>query len=298
MDCLLHLKPEVAKVASLLKVHENMVVGGLQRLWGWANQNTADGRLEIGEGSAEFLDRLMGGIDGLAKALCQVGWLEIDESGVTIPKWDRHHSNSAKERDQNAVRQQRHKAKHGNRRAAAQSEPSVDLVAPDNAPALQRKGNGDRVTAPLLEKRREDEIREQKGDPPVMLVSEHLDYYPNVPGGFEHAEQEFLQVIEKSQWIVQPTKRALHYSYKTRFLELWSDEVWREMLPRAVERLETHPPWHNQKLRLEELLKPETVQYILSGGMDKRATSARGNGDRRHLVNGAHPPDPNQVPRF
>ena len=87
--------PAVIGIADTLGVDEDLVVGKLCRLWSWANSHTEDGH--AAGVTQKWLDRHLG-LDGLAAALCLVGWLEATPDGVCIPKFDRHNGKSAKTR--------------------------------------------------------------------------------------------------------------------------------------------------------------------------------------------------------
>lgn len=88
-------KPEIDKMASLLKLDHDSVVGKCVRVWIWADLQSVDGNaLSVTE---TFLDRLTY-CPGFASALRQVGWLSGREGRLTIPNFDRHNGQTAKNR--------------------------------------------------------------------------------------------------------------------------------------------------------------------------------------------------------
>ena len=97
--------PAVIFIAAVTKLDVDAVVGKCIRFWAWANRNTRDGRLP--GVNAEWLDRFVGK-RGFAKAMSQTipPWLEIGDTGLVIPRFDRHNGKSAKERAANTLRQQ------------------------------------------------------------------------------------------------------------------------------------------------------------------------------------------------
>jgi len=131
-------KPEVHRMAELLGIDPDAVVGKLLRVWIWADQQTTDGHAP--SVTRALLDRLTA-VTGFADAMAHdtVRWLVRDETGeVSFPHFDRHNGASAKARSQAARRQQNHR----------------DTSRSCHAPT---------VTSALPEKRREEKSREEEG---------------------------------------------------------------------------------------------------------------------------------------
>lgn len=125
-------KPEIDAIAEQLKVPVNEVIGGLVRLWIWADQQTIDGNAVSVTKTA--IDR-HSGVTGLADAMLldHIHWLEINASGgFSFPNFNRHNGQTAKQRALTAKRVQ---AKR------------------------KRSCNDASVTQALPEKRREENIR-------------------------------------------------------------------------------------------------------------------------------------------
>jgi hypothetical protein len=99
-------KPEVLGIARRLGVTRDDALGKVIRLWGWFNAHSVDG-IVVGAVDAD-IDALVLH-EGFATALREVGWLGDDPAGrgVGIPKFDRHTSESAKNRALKAERQAR-----------------------------------------------------------------------------------------------------------------------------------------------------------------------------------------------
>lgn len=88
-------KPEVWAIAQSLNIDPDAVTGKLLRVWAWFDDQTEDGNaLSV---TKLLLDRQVG-INGFCDALEAVGWLEIYDNVITIPKFDRHNSATAKKR--------------------------------------------------------------------------------------------------------------------------------------------------------------------------------------------------------
>lgn len=96
--------PKVFKIADKLKKDELYVVGALLAFWSWSHQHAVDGRVD--GATSHLIDRATR-VDGLADALVSVGWLEVDETGIGIPRFEVHNGDSAKERSLKNERQAR-----------------------------------------------------------------------------------------------------------------------------------------------------------------------------------------------
>jgi len=128
-------KPEIDALADILNVSVNEVIGGLIRLWIWADQQTLDGNAASVTKNA--IDR-HSGVSGFTDALLSPGvrWLkEHENGGFVFPNFSRHNGQTAKQRA---------------------------LTAKRVAESKKRKGNAASVTSALP---REEKRREYKKDP-------------------------------------------------------------------------------------------------------------------------------------
>lgn len=88
--------PAVFAIAERLRIDELHVVGCLHAFWSWCDKHAVDGRVD--RATSRLVDKASGH-KGFADALVSVKWLEIIEGeGITIPNFDRHNGESAKER--------------------------------------------------------------------------------------------------------------------------------------------------------------------------------------------------------
>lgn len=94
---------DVMRMADELQIDEFSVCGRLLAVWGWADENTADGF--IASGTAGRIDK-KAGINGFANAMEHVGWIRFRDNGVEFIGWEVHNSKSAKSRAQDAKRKQ------------------------------------------------------------------------------------------------------------------------------------------------------------------------------------------------
>jgi len=99
----LHENPHVIRLATLLAIPRLHVLGLVCRFWAWADTNTPDGRDCLEELHADDLDRIVEH-PGFTSAMESVGWLIVTETGIEIPEFDNHMSESAKKRAVNARR--------------------------------------------------------------------------------------------------------------------------------------------------------------------------------------------------
>lgn len=94
-------KPEIVRMADILGVDQNAVVGACLRLWIWADQQTSTGcALSV---TRRWLNRLMQ-LDDAADAMVEVGWLSGVDGDLTLTNFSRHNGKPAKTRAQAAQR--------------------------------------------------------------------------------------------------------------------------------------------------------------------------------------------------
>ncbi len=95
LQCTTPDKPEVFRIADLLNIDPDAVVGKLLRVWIWADQQTSDGNAVSVTHS--LLDHVTG-VSGFASAMLSVGWLIESENGFSFTNFDRHNGQTAKSR--------------------------------------------------------------------------------------------------------------------------------------------------------------------------------------------------------
>jgi hypothetical protein len=108
-------KPEtLAITAAMGWTDPDLTVGKLMRLFRWFDQQTTDGN--AARVTPALLDHVLG-VTGLTLAVASVGWLTVNDEGLSLSKFDRHNGESAKQRAQTAKRVAKHK---GNAKGNAQ----------------------------------------------------------------------------------------------------------------------------------------------------------------------------------
>jgi hypothetical protein len=126
-------KPEVWSMACELGIDPDAVVGKLLRVWTWFDDHTEKGNAPIV--TKALLDRRVG-VTGFVTAMVNAGWMSETDGVLSVPNFDRHNGQTAKNRVLTAARVANHKK--GN-----------------------AKGNGAIVTDPLP---KEDKSRSEKKD--------------------------------------------------------------------------------------------------------------------------------------
>jgi hypothetical protein len=99
-------KPEVMRLARILGIDADEVVGKLIRLWAWFDKNSVDG---VVDGVVDADIDVICYRKGFAASLVSVGWLSVDlvQERISIPLFERHNGESAKKRALKNERQAR-----------------------------------------------------------------------------------------------------------------------------------------------------------------------------------------------
>lgn len=190
-------KAEVMAITARLGWEDtDLTVGKLFRLWRWFDQQTVDGNAR--SVTSALLDRVIG-VTGFCAAVAEVGWLDITESGISLPKFDRHNGTTAKSRALTSKRVQKHKG-------------NADGNGVGNA-----KGNGVCVTSALTaalpreEKRREEEkTKESRANAPRSAdrFDDFWDAYPSKKGRKPAADKWRQKRLDiKADEIISDVKR-------------------------------------------------------------------------------------------
>jgi hypothetical protein len=99
-------KPEVWAIAESLGIDPDAVVGKLLRVWAWFDDQTEKGNAPIV--TRALLDRKVG-VTGFVTAMVQAGWMVETDGLLTLPNFDRHNGQTAKNRVLTAKRVATHK---------------------------------------------------------------------------------------------------------------------------------------------------------------------------------------------
>jgi len=174
-------KAEVIRLAQLLKIDQDAVLGKLVRIWIWADQNFTSEALKVQIPDA-FIDRLAG-CPGFAGAMRNVFWLQGGDGRLQIPNFTRHNGQSAKARAETNRRVSEHRMKK-----RQESDPEV-----------KRECNESLLQKPLPEKRRE-EIRKQPNNPRARDLEAVLAFAA-MDGCPPEEATRFWNHFESSGWV-------------------------------------------------------------------------------------------------
>jgi len=132
-------KPEVIGIADMLGIPPAHAFGSLFLIWRWFDQHTTEGNaLYV---TKVTIDRLSGNA-GFADAMVKVGWLCVSEDGVvTLPHFDRHNGETAKQRALTAKRVSKSKAKSNAKSNAKINEKVTDDALPREEKRREEKSN-------------------------------------------------------------------------------------------------------------------------------------------------------------
>lgn len=97
--------PDIRRLGRVTGLDQDQVVGKVARLWSWADRHGVNGHLHA---ELEDVDDQVGHV-GFGAALVSVGWLATQQTGIVIPNWERHFSDSAKVRALGANRAEKHR---------------------------------------------------------------------------------------------------------------------------------------------------------------------------------------------
>lgn len=222
--------PEIRRLAKAIGVTKDDVHGKLFRLWSWFDRHSCNGR--VNDETVDLVDEIVG-FSGFATALVSVGWLAEDQGGIVIPKWDRHNSETAKQR-----------ALDASRKAAARDLDAVSGNEPDTPPR----------PCPATTRTREDERREEL--PPLPRE------------GFDKAAWQAL----RKAWNAGPGKAWKPLNPPHKAVERLADPEWVAQYGEAIARLRSCR-FFDSPVTLNQFCGPEFVMHCLGGSYDERKGS-------------------------
>lgn len=104
-------KPEVLRIAEASGIDPDEAFGKCFRVWRWFDSHTTNGR--VSGVTTEALERRIGVPEGFLAAMQTEGWLEALEDDITLPKFERHNGETAKQRALDAERKRQRRADSG-----------------------------------------------------------------------------------------------------------------------------------------------------------------------------------------
>lgn len=255
-------KPEVFQIAAILDMDPEKVFAKLFKVWRWVDQLAVDGK--IARVKCSLVDYIAGH-SGFAKAMIEVGWLEETADVISIPNFDRHLGDTAKQRGLGAKRNEKYRSK------GKGDAPSVTTFAESDAPSVTNTVT-DSVTnvtrEPSLELIRIEEKRKEEKTKTVSTT----DQQPSAttedddPSTFEDSPSELKKpnfAETKQPWSADAEELAWHWKSLLRrgmtnpdmevgsmFDEWMRQGVSKESILAEIKnpkRLRTEPIWELQK---------------------------------------------------
>lgn len=142
-------KPEVLQISEILGIHPTHAFGLCVKFWIWCDDQLHDGNARgVTNVTLDFLI----GHTGFTNALVKVGWLRDRSGSLEVPHFDRHLSESAKNRAITKERARKHREKS--------NDNTVTKVTHEALP----------------EKRREEVLEEKKERGDVCTLAQALEF--------------------------------------------------------------------------------------------------------------------------
>lgn len=108
-------------MAERLQISAEQVLGGLCRVWIWADQQSINGNaLSVTENAIDRISR----VSGLAGAMRAEHWINGSDGRLSLPHFDRHNGKTAKQRALTNKRVETHRKRESN-------DPSVTPALPE-----------------------------------------------------------------------------------------------------------------------------------------------------------------------
>ncbi len=268
----------VIRMASILGLEEDLIVGKLVKIWSWADKNVIDGNAP--GVTFAFLERYIS-VTGFAQAMRDVGWLDSLEPpkvGLVFPNWDRHMSKSAKKRAQTADRVKRF------RNARSVTE------------ALHERYH-------RTEQNKEKEIPNARGEligenpsteQPTTILPEAGNWSESYPGFDEiKATAEFFAIWRKSKWLRPSDRNSIPADFMRFFRSRMAEPGWISSFSQAVDYLNKNEPYNGFFFIKDVLCDPTWVEQVLGGRFDKREQKQTKNATTskkpipQHLLDGS-----------
>lgn len=164
-------KPEVCQIADEAGIDIDAVVGKLLRVWSWFDQQTGNGNAP--SVTKKLLDRFVG-VPGFCEMMKKSGWMIDDGVNISLPNFERHNGNTAKNRALTAKRAANHRTKS--------NATIVTGALPREEKILEDKD--------LLSS---DESENQKQEPKKIAISQIVEAYNSTCG---HVLPKVMSVTE------------------------------------------------------------------------------------------------------
>lgn len=120
-------KTEVLQLAAAFKLTRQHAAACCMEVWEWFDDNTRDGHAPS---VTRFVLDDIAGVPGFTKGMIDIGWLDDDGENISVPKFERWNSQTAKSRILGTKRKQRSRTKAGQTSRSGHAE-SVTKACPE-----------------------------------------------------------------------------------------------------------------------------------------------------------------------
>jgi hypothetical protein len=131
-------KPEIHKIAEILNMDADTIVGKLLRFWIWADQQSISGN--AASVTKQLIDRITYA-PGFADALLKVDWLQARSGSFAIPHFDRHNGQTAKKRADTNRRVARHRERCNAENVTDVTQQTLQKALPEKSSTNQPTKN-------------------------------------------------------------------------------------------------------------------------------------------------------------
>lgn len=299
-------KPEVFRIANKLHVPRHQAVGMLLEFWAWCDSNSLDGHAPFV--TASDVDAIVG-VAGFSSALLEVAWLSVRSGSLIVPHFDRHLSQSAKNRGLAGERQRKRRHESVTNPLRAQRDNSVTREEKRRETKRKEKHAGERIRDGTAVNDPESPDSSSHGQPfgnsePFPDPVDDLRIPDDPHTDWLTAEATFLSMWNASAGTCHLTGSALPFELQSKFRQRWSDPAWRESVPKAFAKLAVHRWWTGKRVTLTQFLLPTAVGDFLQHVEDEERGNNRSHNGRHgrrgsgsagppsHLTLGGRPDEP------
>lgn len=288
-------KPEVVRMAGLLKRSRREVAADCMALWAWADGNIPEENISE-NGSAfvtlspsagdnmAFIDDVVG-TPQFAHSISSVGWLHFRHDRVEFPNFGRHNGETAKTRARNAKNQKKKRSKP----APQKSKPTAVEEVNESSPVTNLSPSSGDISVTRGEERRGISSNEEihPPNPPVggnvavvsLVIGKEVITYDQ-----DHIrwQAEFIRRWNKLPGVSRHTNQALSTSNVRLLIQRLSESDWHWQ--QAFLKFPLWTPSPDWMPTLSWFLEPPSVSKILEGRYERRTEQAglfdRGGADQ------------------
>lgn len=224
-------KPEVLRIAGLLKVHADHAFGLCVRFWFWCDDHLANSN--AAGVTKNDVDALLD-CPGFADALLSVGWLRVRDGSLEVPNFDRHLSQSSKRRALTAARVSDHRGRKGNKKSNASGVTPSSSSSSSNSKSSSRKRGPPKTKPPKPKKF----VQGEQPIPEALALSAHfieawkvwLSHRASIKKPYRSAESERAELANLECWGADRSVAAIKFSLSKGWQGIFEDKTQNQPL--------------------------------------------------------------------